>query len=236
MVTKKSASKAASPKKVYPEFNREHAYPLDEAVKLLKSMPNAKFDETVDVAFNLAVDPKYNDQNVRGVTVLPHGTGKTVKVAVVAKGNAADEAKKAGADIVGADDLIQKISEGFLGFDRLIATPDCMALLGKVAKILGPKGLMPNPKLGTVTPNAAKAVKDVKGGQIEFKVEKAGIVHVGVGKKSFTEKQLVENIATLVKAVKDAKPSGAKVTYMVKLTISATMSPGIKVDLKTTGI
>lgn len=236
MAKAKQATKTAAPKKEWPAFDRDKAYDLAEAVKLLKGMPSAKFDETVDVALNLAVDPKYNDQNVRGVVALPHGTGKTVRVAVVAKGNAADEAKKAGADVVGADDLIKDIEGGKIDFDRLIATPDCMALLGKVAKILGPKGLMPNPKLGTVTATPAKAVKDVKAGQVEFRVEKAGIIHAGVGKKSFTDKQLVENIATLVKAVKDAKPSGAKVTYMVKLSISTTMGKGVKVDLKSVGV
>ncbi|MCP5405349.1 MAG: 50S ribosomal protein L1 [Pseudomonadaceae bacterium] len=235
MAKAKQANKAATPKKEWPVFDIDKAYDLAEAVKLLKSMPSAKFDETVDVALNLGVDPKYNDQNVRGVVALPHGTGKTVRVAVVAKGNAADEAKKAGADIVGDDDLIKQIEGGTINFDRLIATPDCMAMLGKVAKILGPKGLMPNPKLGTVTPTPAKAVKDVKAGQVEFRLEKAGIIHAGVGKKSFTEQQLVENIATLVKAVKDAKPSGAKVAYMLKMSISSTMGKGIKVDLKTAG-
>lgn len=235
MAKAKQATKTAAPKKEWPAFDRDTAYSLEDAVKLLKSMPSAKFDETVDVALNLSVDPKYNDQNVRGVVALPHGTGKTVRVAVVAKGNAADEARKAGADVVGDEDLIKSIEGGTINFDRLIATPDCMALLGKVAKILGPKGLMPNPKLGTVTPTPAKAVKDVKAGQVEFRVEKAGIIHAGVGKKSFDDKKLVENITTLVKAVKDAKPSGAKVNYMLKLSISTTMSKGIKVDLKTVG-
>lgn len=228
----KSPATGAKAKRVYPEFDRMKAYDINEAVKLLKSFPDCKFDETVNVALNLGVDPKYNDQNVRGLVALPHGTGKNIRVAVLTKGNSAEDAKKAGADIVGAEDLIAQIESGKLNFDRLIATPDCMPMLGKVAKILGPKGLMPNPKMGTVTPNAAKAVKDVKAGQVEFKVEKAGIVHVGVGKKSFSEKNLAENIAALIKAVKDAKPSGAKVNYLLRLTISSTMSPGVKVDLK----
>lgn len=222
---------SAKPKKVYPEFDRLKAYSLTEAVKILKSMPGAKFDESVDLALNLGVDPKYNDQMVRGVVALPHGTGKTVRVAVAAKGQAAADAKAAGADIVGEADLIADIEAGKLNFDKLIATPDMMAMLGKVARILGPKGLMPNPKLGTVTPNAAKAVKDVKSGLIEFKVEKAGIIHAGVGKKSFSEANLAANIKALVEAVKAAKPTGAKGNYMLKLTISATMSPGVKVDL-----
>lgn len=231
--TKKAGNKltSAKPKKVYPAFDRLKAYSLDEAVKLLKTMPTAKFDESVEVALNLGVDPKYNDQMVRGTVALPHGTGKTVRVAVFARGAAADEAKAAGADIVGVEDLVSKIEGGFTGFDRVIATPDTMAIVGKVAKILGPKGLMPNPKLGTVTPNVAKAVKDVKSGMIEFKVEKAGIVHAGVGKRSFSEANLAANVKALVDAVKAAKPSGAKGNYMLKLTISGTMTPGIKVDL-----
>lgn len=214
-----------------PAIDREKAYSLSEAIKLLKDCPSARFDETVEVALNLAVDPKYNDQMVRGTVTLPHGNGKTVRVAVFAKGEAAEAAKKAGADIVGADDLVAQVEKGNINFDRVVAAPDCMPLVGKIGKILGPKGLMPNPKLGTVTPNVAKAVKDVKSGMIEFKVEKAGIVHAGVGKKSFDAKKLEENVAALVKAVKEAKPSGAKANYMLKLSISATMSPGIKVDL-----
>lgn len=215
----------------WPAVDATKAYAVAEAVKLLKSVANVKFDETIEVSLNLGVDPKYNDQMVRGTVALPHGTGKTVRVAVIAKGAAADEAQKAGADVVGADDLVAKIEGGFLAFDKLVATPDCMALVGRIGKILGPKGLMPNPKLGTVTPNAAKAVKDIKSGLVEFKVEKAGILQVGVGKKSFDEKKLIENISVLVKAVKDAKPSGAKQDYMRKLSISSTMGPGIKVDM-----
>lgn len=242
MATKKSEGKApakkagtkltaAKPKKVIPAYDRLKAHSLEDAIKLLGTMPAAKFDESVDIALNLGVDPKYNDQMVRGVVTLPHGTGKTVRVAVFAKGQAAEDAKAAGADIVGLDDLVAQIEAGNLNFDRVIATPDCMAVIGKVAKILGPKGLMPNPKLGTVTPNAAKAVKDVKGGLIEFKVEKAGIVHAGVGRRSFGADKLAANVRALVEAVKAAKPSGAKTNYMLKLSISSTMSPAIRIDL-----
>ncbi|NBV54119.1 MAG: 50S ribosomal protein L1 [Proteobacteria bacterium] len=242
MATKKSPAAAASkkagnkltaakPKKVIPAYDKLKPYPLAEAVELLQKMPKAKFDESVDVAFNLAVDPKYNDQMVRGVVTLPHGTGKVLRVAVFAKGQAATDAKTAGADVVGAEDLADKINEGFLDFDRVVAAPDCMAIVGRVAKILGPKGLMPNPKLGTVTPNVAKAVKDVKGGMVEFKVEKAGIIHVGVGRRSFSAAHLAANIKTLVDAVKAAKPTGAKQTYMLRLSISSTMSPAVRIDL-----
>lgn len=233
---KKAASKgnkltAAKPKKSYPEFDRLKAYGVDEALKLLASMPAAKFDESVDVALNLGVDPKYNDQMVRGVVALPHGNGKTVRVAVFAKGQAAEDARAAGADLVGLEDLIAQVEAGNINFDRVIATPDTMAQLGKIARILGPKGLMPNPKLGTVTPNAAKAVKDVKGGLIEFKVEKAGIIHAGVGKRSFDSSKLAANIKALVEAVKAAKPTGAKGVYMLKMSISSSMSPSVRVDL-----
>lgn len=236
MATKKTSSKAANvgvkkQTKADTSIDRMKVYALDDALTLLKATPSAKFDESVDVALNLGVDPKYNDQMVRGTVALPHGNGKTVRVAVVAKGAAADDAKAAGADLVGADDLLAKIAEGKTDFDKLVATPDMMPALGKVAKILGPKGLMPNPKLGTVTPNVAKAVKDLKAGLIEFKVEKAGIIHAGVGKKSFDAKKLAENIKALVKAVKDAKPTGAKGNYMLKMTVSSTMGAGVKVDL-----
>ncbi len=232
MATKKSTKlTSAKPKKVFPEFDRLKAYSLDEALKLLATMPAAKFDESVDVALNLGVDPKYNDQMVRGVVSLPHGNGKTVRVAVFAKGAAADEARAAGADVVGLEDLIAQVEKGDINFDRVIATPDCMPQLGKIARILGPKGMMPNPKLGTVTPNVAKAVKDVKGGMIEFKVEKAGIIHAGVGKRSFSSDKLAANIKALVDAVKAAKPSGAKSNYLLKLAITATQAPAIKVDL-----
>ncbi len=229
--TKSNKLTSAKPKKVFPEFDRLNAYSLEEALKLLASMPAAKFDESVDVALNLGVDPKYNDQMVRGIVSLPHGNGKTVRVAVFAKGAAAEEAKAAGADIVGLDDLIAQVEKGEINFDRVIATPDCMPQLGKIARILGPKGMMPNPKLGTVTPNVAKAVKDVKGGMIEFKVEKAGIVHAGVGKRSFEASKLAANVRALVDAIKAAKPTGAKGNYMLKMSICGTQTPAIRVDL-----
>ena len=232
--TKPDANRLSKQKGI--TFDRMKNYDLAEAVKLLKSAPSPKFDETVDVALNMNLDPKFNDQNVRGVVAMHHGTGKTIRVAVVARGAAAEDARKAGADVVGAEDLIAAIDGGTINFDRLIATPDCMPLLGKVARVLGPKGLMPNPKLGTVTPAPAGAVKAAKAGQVEFRLDKSGIIHCGVGKKSFSDKQLAENIMALIKAVRDAKPSGAKVTYMERLTISATMSPGVKVDLKTAGM
>jgi large subunit ribosomal protein L1 len=222
---------SAKPKKVYPEFDRLKAHTLEEALKVLSSMPAAKFDESVDVSLNLGVDPKYNDQMVRGVVALPHGNGKTVRVAVFAEGAPAEAAKAAGADLVGADDLIAQIEAGNINFDRVIAHPSFMPKLGKIARILGPKGLMPNPKLGTVTPDLAKAVKDVKGGLIEFKVEKAGIVHAGVGKRSFSADKLAANVKALVDAVKAAKPTGAKGNYMLKLSISSTMSPSVRIDL-----
>ena len=235
MATKKTNTSkkltSAKPKKVFPKYDRQQTYSLTEALKLLADMPKATFDESVDIALGLGVDPKYNDQMVRGVVSLPHGNGKTVRVAVFAKGAAAEDAKAAGADIVGLEDLIAKVEAGNIDFDRVIATPDCMAQLGKIARVLGPKGLMPDPKLGTVTPNVAKAVKDVKGGMIEFKVEKAGIIHAGVGKRSFSADKLAANIKALVDAVKAAKPSGAKGNYMLKMAICATQSPAIKVDL-----
>jgi large subunit ribosomal protein L1 len=240
MVTTKTAPKSKKSsgkmepktKKVFPAYDNQKIYTLAEALKLIGEMPKVKFDETLDVALKLGVDPKYNDQMVRGVVALPHGTGKTIRVAVAAKkpSDIAD-AKAAGADIAGEADLIAAIEAGTINFDKLVATPDMMPALGKVARILGPKGLMPNPKLGTVTPNVAQAVKALKGGQIEFKVEKAGILHAGIGKRSFGDKKLAENLAALIAAVKAAKPTGAKGNYMLKLTISGTMTPGVKVDL-----
>ncbi|MCA3244183.1 MAG: 50S ribosomal protein L1 [Alphaproteobacteria bacterium] len=230
---KKSTGKPESKaKKVIPAYDKQKLYSLTEALQLIAQMPKVKFDETLDVALKLGVDPKYNDQMVRGVVALPHGTGKTVRVAVAAKkpSDIAD-AKAAGADVAGEADLIAAIEAGTINFDKLVATPDMMPALGKVARILGPKGLMPNPKLGTVTPNVAQAVKALKGGQIEFKVEKAGILHAGIGKRSFGDKKLAENLQALVAAVKAAKPSGAKGNYMLRLTISGTMTPGVKVDL-----
>jgi large subunit ribosomal protein L1 len=206
---------------------------LDEAVKLIKERASAKFDETVEIALNLGVDPKYPDQQVRGVCNLPNGTGKTLKVAVFARGPKAEEAKNAGADIVGAEDLMETINGGKIEFDRLIATPDLMALVGRLGKILGPRGLMPNPKVGTVTMDVAKAVKDAKGGAVEFRAEKAGIIHAGVGKASFSEEQLAGNIRALVDAVVKAKPAGAKGTYLKKVAVSSTMGPGVRVEPNT---
>jgi large subunit ribosomal protein L1 len=203
---------------------------LDEAVKLIKERANAKFDETVEVAMNLGVDPKYPDQQVRGVVSLPNGTGRSARVAVFARGPKAEEAKAAGADIVGAEDLFETINGGKIDFDRLIATPDLMALVGRLGKVLGPRGLMPNPKVGTVTMDVAKAVKDAKGGAVEFRVEKAGIIHAGVGKASFSEEQIRQNVKAFIDAVAKAKPSGAKGTFVKKLAISTTMGPGVRVD------
>ena len=207
------------------------SFPLDEAVKLVKDNAKAKFDETVEIAVNLGVDPRHADQNVRGVVNLPSGTGRDVRVAVFAKDAKAEEAKAAGADIVGAEDLLERISGGFMEFDRVIATPDMMALVGRLGKILGPRGLMPNPRVGTVTPNVGQAVKDAKGGAIEFRVEKAGIVHAGVGKASFTEDALLANVHALVDALNKAKPTGAKGTYVKGISLSSTMGPGVKVEL-----
>ncbi|MEL7029965.1 MAG: 50S ribosomal protein L1 [Pseudomonadota bacterium] len=211
--------------------DRNKQYPLDEAVRLVKENASAKFDETVELALNLGVDPRHADQMVRGVCNLPNGSGRSVRVAVFAKDAKADEAKEAGADIVGADDLAEQVQSGAIDFDRVIATPDMMPLVGRLGKVLGPRGLMPNPKVGTVTPDVAKAVKDAKGGAVEFRVEKAGIVHAGVGKASFGEDALAENVRALVDAVMKAKPSGAKGTYLKKLALSSTMGPGVKVDV-----
>ncbi len=211
--------------------NFETLYSLGEAVKLVKGNARAKFDETIEVAVNLGVDPKHADQMVRGVVALPNGTGKTMRVAVFAKGDKVEEARAAGADLVGAEDLAEQIQKGEMNFDRCIATPDMMMVVGRLGKILGPRGLMPNPKLGTVTPNVAQAVKDAKGGQIEFRVEKMGIIHAGVGKASFDEAALAENIKTFLDALNKAKPSGVKGTYWKRVTISSTMGPGVKLDI-----
>ncbi|MEX0646097.1 MAG: 50S ribosomal protein L1 [Parvularculaceae bacterium] len=211
--------------------DRTKSYPVSEAVKLVKANATAKFDETIEISMNLGVDPRHADQLVRGVVSLPNGTGRNVRVAVFAKDAKAEEARKAGADIVGAEDLVQKVQEGFTDFDRVIATPDMMGLVGRLGKVLGPKGLMPNPKVGTVTPNVTQAVKDAKGGAVQFRVEKAGIVHAGVGKASFAEKAIAENVQAFITAVAKAKPSGAKGTYIKKIAISSTMGPGVKIDL-----
>jgi large subunit ribosomal protein L1 len=211
-------------------IDRTKLYPLDEAVKLIKDRANAKFDETVEVAMNLGVDPRHADQMVRGVVGLPNGSGRTVRVAVFARGTKADEAKAAGADVVGAEDLAEKVTAGNIDFDRCIATPDLMPLVGRLGKVLGPRGLMPNPKVGTVTMDVAGAVKGVKGGSVEFRVEKAGIVHAGVGKASFAADKLVENIKAFADAVAKAKPSGAKGTFVQRIAISSTMGPGVKVE------
>ena len=214
-------------------IDRKATYSLDEAVKLVKSKAGAKFDETVEVAIALGVDPRHADQMVRGVVTLPNGSGRSVRVAVFAKGDKADAAKAAGADVVGAEDLAEEIQSGKIDFDRCIATPDMMPLVGRLGKVLGPRGLMPNPKVGTVTPDVEEAVKAAKGGAVEFRVEKAGIVHAGVGKASFTEDQIAGNIRALVDAVNKAKPTGAKGTYIKRIAISSTMGPGVKVDTAT---
>ncbi len=218
-------------KKATETIDREAFYKLDEAVKLVKENATAKFDETIEIAINLGVDPKHADQMVRGVVTLPNGTGKTLRVAVFAKGDKVKEAEDAGADIVGAEDLAEKINKGEMDFDRCIATPDMMALVGRLGKVLGPRGLMPNPKLGTVTPNVAEAVKAAKGGQIEYRVEKLGIVHAGVGKASFSSDALAENVQTLVNVINKAKPSGVKGTFFKRVSLSSTMGPGLKLDI-----
>lgn len=207
------------------------AQALAAAVKFIKANANAKFDETIEISMNLGVDPKQNDQNVRGMVQLPHGTGKTVRVAVFAKGDKADAAKAAGADLVGAEDLAAKIEAGEMGFDRVIATPDTMVIVGKLGKVLGPRGLMPNPKLGTVTPNVVDAVKAAKAGSIEFRVEKAGIVQAGVGKASFSEEKLAENVKAFISAVAKAKPQTSKGNYIQKISLSSTMGAGVKLDV-----
>ena len=213
-------------------IDREKFYPVDEAIALIKQNATAKFDETVEVAMNLGVDPRHADQMVRGVVSLPKGTGKDVRVAVFAKGDKADEAKAAGADVVGAEDLMQEIQDGRSDFDRVIATPDMMGVVGRLGKVLGPKGLMPNPKLGTVTPNVADAVSAAKSGQVEFRVEKAGIIHAGIGKASFSEADLRENFTAFVDAIVKARPTGAKGKFVKKVALTSTMGPGVKVDLE----
>jgi len=217
--------------KAYEGVERGALYDLAEAVKMIKQQAATKFDETVEIAMNLGVDPRHADQNVRGMVSLPHGTGRSVRVAVFAKGDKAEAAKAAGADIVGAEDLAEQIQAGKMDFDRCIATPDMMAVVGRLGKVLGPRGLMPNPKLGTVTNDVSEAIKAAKGGQVEFRVEKAGIVHAGVGKVSFGEAALRENVQAFVEAINRAKPSGAKGTYVKRVSLSSTMGPGIRVDV-----
>jgi large subunit ribosomal protein L1 len=215
----------------YEAIDREGFYPLTDAVKMIKERAKAKFDETIEIAMNLGIDPRHADQNVRGVVQLPNGTGKSTRVAVFARGDKAKEAEKAGADIVGAEDLAEKVQAGTIDFDRCIATPDMMALVGRLGKVLGPRGLMPNPKLGTVTADVTAAVKAAKGGQVEFRAEKAGLIHAGIGKASFSEEALVENVKAFVGAINRAKPSGAKGTYLKKVSLSSTMGPGVKIEV-----
>jgi large subunit ribosomal protein L1 len=210
--------------------DRTKLYPLDQAVKMIKERAKAKFDETVEVAMNLGVDPRHADQMVRGVVTLPNGSGRTMRVAVFARGPKADEARAAGADVVGAEDLVEQVQGGTIDFDRVIATPDLMPLVGRLGKVLGPRGLMPNPKVGTVTMDVTGAIKGAKGGSVEFRVEKAGIVQAGVGKASFDADKLVENIKAFADAVAKARPAGAKGTYIQRVAVSSTMGPGVKVE------
>jgi large subunit ribosomal protein L1 len=217
-------------KKSYETVDRNKFYPISDAIRLVKQNATSKFDETIVVAVNLGVDPRHADQMVRGVVMLPNGTGRTLRVGVFARGAKADEAKAAGADVVGAEDLVEKVQGGTIEFDRCIATPDMMPLVGRLGKVLGPRGMMPNPKVGTVTMDVATAVKGAKGGSVEFRVEKAGIVQAGIGKASFDEDKLVENIKALMDAVAKAKPAGAKGTYIQRVAVSSTMGPGVKVE------
>jgi large subunit ribosomal protein L1 len=223
-------------KAAYADIDRNKFYPLIEAVKVIKERATAKFDETIEIALNLGVDPRHADQMVRGVVELPHGTGKTIRVAVFAKAEKAEEARKAGADIVGAEELAEEIQGGRSDFDRVVATPDMMGVVGKLGKVLGPRGLMPNPKLGTVTANVTEAVRAAKAGQVQFRVEKAGIVHAGIGKASFAEDKLVDNVRAFLDAIFKAKPAGAKGTYMKKVSLSSSMGPGLKLDVSSTGL
>ncbi|HTW34660.1 MAG TPA: 50S ribosomal protein L1 [Rhizomicrobium sp.] len=223
-------------KKANDGVDRDKIYEVEEAVKLVKSRATAKFDETIEIAINLGVDPRHADQMVRGVVTLPNGTGRNQRVAVFAKGAKAEEAKAAGADIVGAEDLAEKVQKGEIDFDRCIATPDMMGVVGRLGKVLGPRGLMPNPKVGTVTMDVAGAVKAAKGGAVEFRVEKAGIVQAGVGKASFGEEALVQNVRTFVDSVVKAKPQGAKGTYLKKISLSSTMGPGVKIGPGSVGV
>lgn len=213
------------------KIEKDKEYSLDDAMALVKGASYAKFDETVDLAFNLGVDPRKSDQMVRGTVVLPHGTGKTVRVLVFAKGEKEKEARDAGADHVGADDLVEKISKGWFDFDKVVATPDIMGVVGKLGKVLGPRGLMPNPKLGTVTFDVAKAVKDIKAGKVEYKTEKAGVIHVPIGKVSFDKQKLLENARAIIDSVSKAKPATSKGKYLKKLCVSSTMGPGLRIDV-----
>ncbi len=217
-------------KEARENIDRERFYPLEEAVKLVKERAKAKFDETVEVAMNLGIDPRHSDQMVRGVVSLPNGSGRAQRVAVFARGEKADEATAAGADVVGAEDLVEQVQGGQINFDRVIATPDMMPLVGRLGKVLGPRGMMPNPKVGSVTMDVAQAVKDAKGGSIEFRAEKAGIVHAGVGKASFSEEALAQNIRALADAINRAKPTGAKGTYLKRVSVASTQGPGVKID------
>ncbi len=230
-MTKIAKRKSAAREAVAKALDGRSALNADEAVKLVKSNATAKFDETIEVAMNLGVDPRHADQMVRGVVTLPNGTGKTVRVGVFARGAKADEATEAGADVVGAEDLMETVQGGTIDFDVCIATPDMMPVVGRLGKVLGPRGMMPNPKLGTVTVDVAKAIHDAKGGQVQYRVEKAGIIHVGVGKASFGEEQILENVKAIVDAVARAKPTGAKGTYMKKVSLSSSMGPGVAVDV-----
>src|SRR5277367_1532022 len=222
--------------KAYENINRDKFYPIADAVEIIKKRANAKFDETVEVAINLGVDTKQSDQMVRGVIDLPNGTGRNQRVAVFAKGAKAEEAKAAGADLVGAEDLAEQVNKGVIDFDRCIATPDMMGVVGRLGKVLGPRNLMPNPKVGTVTMDVTQAIKDAKGGAVEFRVEKAGIVQAGVGKASFGEDAIVANVKAFIDAVLKAKPSGSKGNYMKKVSISSTMGPGVKISLASIGV
>ena len=217
-------------KTVREGIDRERSYPLEEAIKLVKGSATAKFDETVEVAMNLGVDPRHADQMVRGVVSLPNGSGRAQRVAVFARGEKADEAKAAGADVVGAEDLVEQVHGGQINFDRVIATPDMMPLVGRLGKVLGPRGMMPNPKVGSVTMDVTQAVNDAKGGSVEFRVEKAGILHAGVGKASFSDEALAENIRAFADAVHRAKPAGAKGTYLKRVSVTSTQGPGVKID------
>ena len=223
-------------KKAYEGIDPEAVLKVEDAVKQIKGRASAKFDETVEISMNLNIDPRKQDQNLRGTVMLPHGTGKTVRVGVFARGDRAKEAEAAGADVVGAEDLVEKVQAGQIDFDRAIATPDMMALVGRLGKILGPRGLMPNPRLGTVTMDVKGAVTAAKGGQVEFRAEKAGIIHAGIGKVSFDEDKLLENARALADAVQKARPTGAKGTYMKAAAVSSTMGPGIRVDISSLGV